>query len=296
MGCGVSNPRRRILLRDIAMRLDEFKSAKQLHMVILDALICHQRAMEQHQILHRDVNDGNILIEPEGTGLLVDWELVRPLDVKPEGNLKGTRQYMSVGLLAEPSKVHEVADDLESFVHVQMHHALCYIASSLDKWAVHKLVSEVYDEFKVDPRTGEVVGGASKQLFMIDPHQRLLPSQFKFTDCQALTHWFIWAVKLTGARISALAALRAPKVEDDSGDYHDENSDADDELLLPAPATVTVPLYNHGVLRRLWKRYANSSQWPTVEVPAKSQLPTSTEMKTKKRARGNDEEESLGGV
>ncbi|KAJ7585166.1 hypothetical protein C8J56DRAFT_892821 [Mycena floridula] len=295
----------RLLLKEVGNRLNDFQSSKQLHVVVLHAIICHEQAVGKCKILHRDISGGNILIQTNGDGL-IDWDLARPLVELLEGSKQfertGTWQYMSVGLLAEPSKVHEVADDLESFVHVQMHHALCYIASSLDKSNLHQLVTQIYNEYVANPDTGEVKGGNHKRLFVTNPQIRI-PNGLQFDACPSLSRWFQDAIEITGARLRALDNInraQIPKVEDDSDDHYDEDSDDDDDELPPppAPAAVNVPLYNHSVLRKLWKRHANSSQWPTVGIPAKAQLPTSTELrkgKGKKRLHGDDEEGSLGG-
>ena len=37
----------------------------------------HKEAFEKAGILHRDISVGNILITPDGRGLLIDWELCK---------------------------------------------------------------------------------------------------------------------------------------------------------------------------------------------------------------------------
>lgn len=40
----------------------------------------HKQAYELVGILHRNISVGNILIKPDGGGLLVDWDLPKPVD------------------------------------------------------------------------------------------------------------------------------------------------------------------------------------------------------------------------
>jgi hypothetical protein len=109
-------------------------------------------------ILHRDISIGNILILPDGTGILIDWELSKSMDDKVArthertvGQLsddyvlniidvswsyQGTWQFLSVALVRARAKdlfvTHEVIDDLESFVHVLAWICIRRAANKLD--------------------------------------------------------------------------------------------------------------------------------------------------------------------
>ncbi|KAG9317721.1 hypothetical protein JVU11DRAFT_1937 [Chiua virens] len=98
----------------------EFECTKQLVTGVFDALEAHSHAFEKAKILHRDISAGNIILTDDGRGLLIDWELAKLVsDIgsrRPDRT--GTWQFMSAKLLEDPTKLHELSDDLESFLHV----------------------------------------------------------------------------------------------------------------------------------------------------------------------------------
>lgn len=117
---------------------------------MLTPLLAHQDAFERCNILHRDISTGNILIykKPntggEVEGLLIDWDLSQNVQRMGKAWRKGrmvrfttvdliswlivaqgTWEFMSARmLLKEKGFVHELRDDLESFVHV-LHYTVC---------------------------------------------------------------------------------------------------------------------------------------------------------------------------
>ena len=42
--------------------------------------LAHKEAYEKAKILHRDISCGNILIDKNGRGLLIDWDMCKRLD------------------------------------------------------------------------------------------------------------------------------------------------------------------------------------------------------------------------
>jgi RIO-like serine/threonine protein kinase len=54
---------------------------------MLTALAGHSEATTKAKILHRDISVGNILITPDGNGILIDWELSKDLTAKTEARL-----------------------------------------------------------------------------------------------------------------------------------------------------------------------------------------------------------------
>ncbi|OSD07145.1 hypothetical protein PYCCODRAFT_1339264, partial [Trametes coccinea BRFM310] len=135
----------RIAVKEVGMKLVEFKHGKQLLQIIFDCIFAHQQAVVEANIMHRDISGGNILIFPRAidvggngsayikwTGLLVDWELSKPLKGdasfprprQPERT--GTWQFMSAAVLDNHSKKLEVSDELESFFHVTLYYAVRY--------------------------------------------------------------------------------------------------------------------------------------------------------------------------
>ena len=44
--------------------------------------LAHSAAYEVAKILHRDVSGGNILIDKDGNGMLIDWDMCKRTDSK----------------------------------------------------------------------------------------------------------------------------------------------------------------------------------------------------------------------
>ncbi|KAI0641681.1 hypothetical protein C8Q79DRAFT_286174 [Trametes meyenii] len=138
----------RLVQKEVAMPLSEFRDGRQLVAIILDCVLTHQDAVVKAKILHCDISEGNILIYPKivyepkdnnmkitWTSLLVDWELAQPIaeDIEyadlPHTRV-GTWQFMSIGMLTGASKQPSVSDDLESFLYVLLHHGVRYLQSN----------------------------------------------------------------------------------------------------------------------------------------------------------------------
>ncbi|KAH8096873.1 hypothetical protein BXZ70DRAFT_1065939 [Cristinia sonorae] len=121
----------RIVTEEVGRPLEEYTSSYELCFVMYDALLGHQSAWENGDVLHRDVSVNNILIhdriDPETkehyvVGVLNDWDMSKTRkeleDVPTRGNRSGTWSFMSGLLMTYPRKPFELSDDLESFVHV----------------------------------------------------------------------------------------------------------------------------------------------------------------------------------
>ena len=62
-----------------------------LRMNSTDCLSLAHECAYDTRILHRDFSPGNIIIGPDGTGLLIDWDLSKPLSIQPETPRRATR-------------------------------------------------------------------------------------------------------------------------------------------------------------------------------------------------------------
>ncbi|KAI9062405.1 hypothetical protein FKP32DRAFT_1652961 [Trametes sanguinea] len=128
----------RLVVKEVGLPLQEFPCGRVLVWVIRDAIIAHADAYNKAKIMHRDISVGNILmIPPKGKkkstyqGLLADWELSKRLgDYKSETchpDRMGTWQFMSVHIQDHPEAQVQIADELESFVHVMLYCAIRYL-------------------------------------------------------------------------------------------------------------------------------------------------------------------------
>ncbi|KAI9058417.1 hypothetical protein FKP32DRAFT_1606823 [Trametes sanguinea] len=157
----------RIAVKEVGMKLVEFTHGKQLLQVVFDCMFAHQQAVVKANIMHRDISGGNILILPKAvteeadgpsyvawTGLLVDWELSKPLKGhaslprprQPERT--GTWQFMSAAVLDNHSKQLEIPDELESFFHVTLYYAVRYLRSICSD--VGTFIEDYFDTYALD--------------------------------------------------------------------------------------------------------------------------------------------------
>ncbi|KAI0324568.1 hypothetical protein GY45DRAFT_1375459 [Cubamyces sp. BRFM 1775] len=138
----------RIVVQEVAKPLSEFLSGRHLVSIIIHCIQAHKDAVTKANVVHRDVSSGNILILPKVVynkntgkplvawkGLLADWELSKPLHeaeplLRPNRPPRtGTWQFLSVGMLSQNPKTVEIADELESYLHVLLYFSVRYLES-----------------------------------------------------------------------------------------------------------------------------------------------------------------------
>ncbi|CEJ89388.1 hypothetical protein VHEMI05232 [[Torrubiella] hemipterigena] len=99
--------------------LEKFKSPLELVTVLSDAITAHRALLQDGQILHRDISDGNIIIsEKDRRGILIDLDVAIDLSEEDpdENDLVGTKHCMAIGLLK--GNIDNYRYDLESFLYV----------------------------------------------------------------------------------------------------------------------------------------------------------------------------------
>ncbi|CAL1696873.1 unnamed protein product [Somion occarium] len=123
------------IVQEIAFPLETAQSSRELTQAVRDAIACMSKAWKSAQVLHQDLSDGNIMITPEGRGILNDWDcswMKTPENPKNE-NRAGTWWFMSIFLCMNPFKEHEIHDDLESCLWTLIWIAARYI-KSINLW------------------------------------------------------------------------------------------------------------------------------------------------------------------
>ncbi|KAI0082919.1 hypothetical protein BDY19DRAFT_999085 [Irpex rosettiformis] len=87
---------------------------------------------DECKILHRDISIGNVMLSgkvgEDDVGLLEDWDHAR-VTISGEARERqkyraGTWSFMSIGLLQNPKKAHEILDDFESMFWTKLYEAL----------------------------------------------------------------------------------------------------------------------------------------------------------------------------
>ncbi|VDC01179.1 unnamed protein product [Peniophora sp. CBMAI 1063] len=143
----------RIVLKKIGRPLRDFESTQQLARAICDAVQAHAAAYVAG-VLHRDISGGNILIDEEGRGMLIDWELSRFTDDTSPAHREyrtGTWAFMAAELCQDQRAAdHLLRHDFESFVHVLFYHVFryCKMEGALPE-DIHTAMVDVFEDKQI---------------------------------------------------------------------------------------------------------------------------------------------------
>ncbi|TFK55665.1 hypothetical protein OE88DRAFT_1652083 [Heliocybe sulcata] len=165
----------RMAVQEIGKPLSTFENSRELVRVIRLAIKAHRDAYQKAGVLHRDISAGNILInvtraedgEWKVGALLNDWDLsknIHKLGSPRQPDRTGTWEFMSIALLQDCGKVHEVSDDLESFIHVLVYEAVRYLPlmDDLSDVSVPQFMRQYFDA-SIGRADGQMTGGHCKR-------------------------------------------------------------------------------------------------------------------------------------
>ncbi|KAJ2118739.1 inducible alternative oxidase 2 [Coemansia sp. RSA 720] len=120
----------RIAMSGVGKPLKTVQSIPELIVVIYDVMRCHMGIIEHCQILHRDISEGNILVQRDDAGvhgMLIDFD--HAISITDDGYAKraertGTRPFMSVNNLEDKPTKRTALDDWESIIYI-----LCWLGT-----------------------------------------------------------------------------------------------------------------------------------------------------------------------
>ncbi|KAH8099779.1 hypothetical protein BXZ70DRAFT_1065293 [Cristinia sonorae] len=150
------------IVQDLAFSLTTVRNSRQLVEAMSNVIECISTARESHW-MHRDVSSGNVMLNEYGKGILNDWDHAFRID--HEGvrlsQRTGTWKFLSTGLAENPSKTHDIMDDLESCFWVFLYFALHHFESNATSHAL-----DVFDHCYGEDDHGELVGGLEKSTLL----------------------------------------------------------------------------------------------------------------------------------
>ncbi|KAI0087816.1 hypothetical protein BDY19DRAFT_1010668 [Irpex rosettiformis] len=156
------------LVQRLAYPIETATNSKELTQAFDDALMIEAVAKAPGKLLHRDISAGNVMLgdkDGDHIGLLADWDHATETEsvdgYKHQLFRTGTWPFMSIALLRDPEKPHDILDDLEAhfwtFVYAALHrfkHSGNFNADFFNDWN-----KEANAEGQP---TGQIVGGGSK--------------------------------------------------------------------------------------------------------------------------------------
>ncbi|TFY54281.1 hypothetical protein EVJ58_g8957 [Rhodofomes roseus] len=280
----------RLVVKEIGEPLtEEVKSVWELVKVICDALYAHRQAWEVEKILHRDISSMNILVyryidhkgQPRVVGLLIDWDLCKLMEylgIASRPARSGTWQFMSARLLQRPGKKHEVADDIESFIHVFNWTCLRFVEHNLTgkPRLLQMHVVHMYEEqdIMVDgEKNEEEVGGEAKGIQMLSgrPAVKLTkprtPLGKLLKELASICRQHYLAVEPESELVSQAVPLDSGPDEDESLDemelFEDPlESDSEEERPETPSDTASETLSKH---KKVYNAFRRALDKPKVE-------------------------------
>ncbi|KAG6815598.1 hypothetical protein H0H87_000264, partial [Tephrocybe sp. NHM501043] len=173
-------------------------NSKVLLQASADAFKAHEQAVKAG-VLHRNINEGNILITESGRGILNDWDMAiyLPKANDEDASLRrprqheraGTWEFMSSLLVNGHHMANTIQDDMESFVLVILYHALRYFPHNKKK-RTRFIIDEVFNRHLVLP-DGEHEGGQGRRFLFLN--MEYIGQDFEM-DCKPLNDWILVAI------------------------------------------------------------------------------------------------------
>ncbi|KAI1783003.1 hypothetical protein LXA43DRAFT_1103114 [Ganoderma leucocontextum] len=143
----------RIAIAEIGTPLKTFNGFRHLANIFAQAITAHDHAVKYAGVLHRDISVGNIMINSNGDGFLIDWDLSRLVSELGTGPIEpertGTWQFQSALFLRWPRKPYRTSDDIESFIHAFRYMVLRHHVTKVVK--LHTFIETYFENYASVP-------------------------------------------------------------------------------------------------------------------------------------------------
>ncbi|GLB40042.1 hypothetical protein LshimejAT787_0705520 [Lyophyllum shimeji] len=255
----------RFVVDFIGKHLNQFANSKQLMQVVSDAFKAHQQAYQRCKIIHRDISSNNILIDDTGRGILNDWDLAKHESELAKGRRHertGTWEFMSCLLLTSHHSIHTIQDDMESFVHIVLYHALRYLPHNQPLRIVY-IMDGLFHDQNLLPDGSYLGGEGKKSMFITDA---FVGPDLQFSP-EPLHGWMRWAFAAVRQWINRVNP--APANHDNAlsfGAAHLKGASLPTPPAAATPSTADCVLHDHNAMAAIFD-YALSLEWPNDDRP-----------------------------
>ncbi|KAH8099739.1 hypothetical protein BXZ70DRAFT_214941 [Cristinia sonorae] len=167
------------VVQDLLYPVSTAMNSRELVQAIKNTIECLKSAHEAG-VMHRDVSSGNVMVAEDGTGILNDWDHALVIDENRQAASRrtGTWQFLSVALVSNPKKVHDILDDMESCYWVLLYQALHHFQSSAKTRKTLKMFDEVEED--ITSGGGYASTGGEKKC----AHLALFYHKLRFSSCR----------------------------------------------------------------------------------------------------------------
>ncbi|KAI0344314.1 hypothetical protein BDW22DRAFT_1355684 [Trametopsis cervina] len=265
------------VVQEVAFPLDMVPSSRKLTQAMRDTLEAILATFRDAHMLHGDISVGNIMLDANSNAFLNDWDYAISLSPENAGHVcrTGTWQFMSIGILTDPTKVHTIMDDVESCFWVFYYSALHHF-KIINGWPR----VDIFDEQKQQVRDGRVVfvGGTGKRAALTSG--AIFKIQFESRPMTyAIRKFALILYKYYGALADLVfAEYHLERVQDG----HKEAQDARKDLTKAQEELKTISEKIEGVLDiiAIFDESLKSTEWPEDDVAIPDpfpRTPTATE-------------------
>ncbi|KIP08370.1 hypothetical protein PHLGIDRAFT_508988 [Phlebiopsis gigantea 11061_1 CR5-6] len=155
------------VVQEIAYPLQQALDEREYVQVLHDAAVAVGTAHAQANLLHRDLSLNNVMITSEGRGVLNDWDMAGR---DTTSIYVGTWTYMSIGILQNPKKRHDVLDDYESLYWILQFGVMTrYLAEGAEP------EMNIFDEMERNDANTHWIGGTKKLEWVLTSEGRVIP-------------------------------------------------------------------------------------------------------------------------
>ncbi|CAA7269097.1 unnamed protein product [Cyclocybe aegerita] len=258
----------RFLQGVVDIHLSKFSNPRQLIMAIADTFDAHRQLLVLCGILHRNVNDNNVMLDETGRGILNDWDMAKGSRasegaVFPQDDLAlnsyrtGMWYFLSARLLKNPLKIHSVQDDLESFFFLVLYYSIRYIPNDQGIQELKELHAELFEECRWRSAIGQYVGGQGKFFMITEGYHSL---SVDFMDHKPLQKWLRSALRCIARFYWYCIDVERKHFEE----HKDEALPVPRVLVPPLPATIL--LHNHEYFSSLFKTALEAPGWASTRT------------------------------
>jgi hypothetical protein len=162
---------------------------------------------------------------------------------------------MSIKISGHRKKLHQLQDDLESFVHVLVYTSLRYCQSNINEAPLRRIFTKAFGPYDCS---------ADKYHLYMDPDE-WFKIELRFSGLMPLTDWIVKAMRhVQEWTRSPYAKMKLPDGPT-GADELDESARPYRSIYQASDDTTTPEFRNHAALKNLWEECLQKERWKGLD-------------------------------